>query len=466
MYKLGLEGLELRAPYHPDIEPVGPTLPPSRSRLAINQERRRRLRDSETEVRVRLLCSILVGREGPKLEARFWEICEAHQAIRRPVWKARDLRLHPEWFHEPWLYVDLDELDRSFEEMEAGLRQASRLGFRNLTFTSGPGAVAGPGHGPQFEVLLRQADRLGLRITTGMDLSPMSPLRTPVHPSRPADATELYAALLGLVAQELNRGVAGLRALDVDRWVLGSEAGRRLARQHALAGLIKIMMHVLAPRDVLIPELRSERSGLSFALPSLRSGTQILAAEGDTYHWRSATTALYAAIQHRTARPLLDALASVPSVAPHAARWVALSRKDLATSSATRESSRNLDLALGLLYALPGTPVLHHSEEAALSATDDEAQTARRLRKLNALRRPRSVELEPTDSEGQLALRTDFFDFRANLGNEPWTFETRGRVRVSLGMVRAGGNFRFQQGSVQLQPGGYVFIVQTVRTRP
>lgn len=448
MARLGLS-VELRAPRHPDVGPVAASLPPSRGRWLTERERRQRRPEPAEIEQARQKCTVLVGEHGPRLAERFWQVVERARDDRRGVWRARDVRLAPDWFKSPWFFAHLGD-DASRSELRDGLQYVARLGFRNLAYAHR--GLCRPEDGPDFEILLRQADRLGVRISTGLDLTPLSPLMVPATPARPSvEGVELYASLFELVAQELNRGVAGLRLSRIDCWALGVEPRRRQACAHALAGLVKLMIRRVAPRDVLIPEARGERSGMDFARPTRWSGPHIVGAEGDAYTWNAASRALSASLQRRDTTPLRQTLKAVPDAGPHAARWVALDPDRLPIRD---DGEVGPCTALGLLYAVPAIPVVHDRDLAAATQNGETpAHLARMVRRLNGLRSKPMTEVRTLDApdRGHLHLWTSQFEFRANLTRQPWSLVVSERLWVGWKTERP------DRRSLRIGAGGWAF---------
>jgi hypothetical protein len=262
------------------------------------------------------------------------------------------------WWSEPWYDLAPGAVELGFAGARdlVGWRRvlahARRLGFDNVELRRDLELVE-PLTRP-FDALIHEADLLSLRIAAGIDathlslgdprLSLASSLRSPAGLSR----------LLHALGVEATHGVRAARAHRVDRWVPGpahEETG-----VHALLGLLKVFLRLLDPDEALLPELSQPgRPPGPYVGDGVMLGGAPMAAQGDLLAWSEGQEALQASLQKSRAELLHQALDRRPQLLHGAALSLGLAPPGEATPAVFLEHHL---LALALLYALPGTPVV------------------------------------------------------------------------------------------------------------
>jgi len=294
----------------------------------------------------------------------------------RPQWlQRRDRALDAGWHLEPWYYVDPRyfhaprESDATLKDLCRGLAYVRGLGFRNLALLTDVDPAAMLGVAPEYRPVIELADRLELRIVTGMDLAPKAGLQVDAGLDdirQPA----VLAEVLTRLGRELNLGVAGKRAHSIDRWLTPEDGDDRA---HALSALVKAFLRLVSNRDVLIPEASDPESELSFTGGGTTFGGEASTTEGDLVHWHEGMVALRAALTSECADPVRALLQNVPTVLHHGALEVSLEHHDRAyrrACGATEHLVRLLDrdatriaAALACLYFLPAVPIVYAGSE-------------------------------------------------------------------------------------------------------
>lgn len=202
-----------------------------------------------------------------------------------------------------------------------------------------------------------------------------------------ADLDLRNPVLLRLILAELGNeaalGSLGRIVDSVDAWFPtpgeGGEEGAQEAdehTQHALLGLLKLYLRLLGPRQILIPDVASERATDYLGRLATIAGTPTT-SEGDVHLWLDATRGLRESLRQRDRGAVELALAGRPTLPESVVPVIPIEHPALGERNANVHGGDPLRIALSLfgLYMFPGTPLILAGSE--LGVQDDAAYAER-----------------------------------------------------------------------------------------
>ncbi len=392
----------------PAVVTIAECLRARSARLERRWARAGRWLDADTLDHARRLCRRLAPRDWRRLLAVFVDAVDEARAHRSARWRARDAQLPRRWSHAPWLYVDPRGASVGFE---AEFELARALGFANVGLLANVGPDLATGSIGPLERVLDRARALDLRIAVGVDFGGADPrFGDPAVP-------HVLARVLRTLGREASLGVLGARPHRLDRWLPSRDAA------HHVHALIKLFLRSVGDREIVIPEIAPTASPVAFAGGALVVHGEETTREGDLVPWYDAADALRAALTGGDSGALVEALRHRPRVLHGAAMSIALDPDDAAErpslAALVDHDPRRLALAYALLYAMPATPIVHHTR--ALATAPDKTLEA--LRDLNEAFDPDDhLRVRARSApRGVCVLEHDVRRVVANLGPRPRT---------------------------------------------
>lgn len=398
------------------------------SRLKVTQSEHTPYLPKDLDAYVRGLCRQVEPTQWESIYAGFLEALRFARSHRPAKWLARDEHLSEGWHRSPWLYLR-GARPWGDDSGRALLDRIRASGFRNIALLScfhrdavGAGV---------FDQFLEAARVRRLRIVAGIDFAHHLGGRGPVSG---ADRALIADLVFSVLAREVDRGVAGVRAHGIEEWLAppSDTPHPRPRATWALHRLIKTFLRLVAPEEVLIPEPhRFDPKDAHLALGEVQLGGRAVAAGADLLPWHDGILALRESLAGSNRQPFETVLRQRPHLGHGSESLLALEWHDrgfLGTHPKTRQGWRQLLgdhpgralLALGCLYFAPAVPAVYGDPERP----PEESRWLRRLNRIHRDAAPHRFRAVPLADERTLAwVRTADDDRRivwtANLGAAP-----------------------------------------------